>query len=46
MSEISKIKGLIMPQGMGESHRVLIQYKGEGTPELRGFSFKNEKGNL
>jgi len=46
MSEISKIKGLIMPQGMGESHRVLIQYKGEGTPELRGFSFRNEKGNL
>jgi SAM-dependent MidA family methyltransferase len=46
MSEISKIKGLIMPQGMGESHRVLIQYKGEGAPELRGFSFKNEAGNL
>ena len=46
MSEISKIKGLIMPQGMGESHRVLIQYKGEGAPELRGFSFRNEKGNL
>jgi SAM-dependent MidA family methyltransferase len=46
MNEISKIKGLIFPQGMGESHRVLIQYKGEGTPELRGFSFKNEKGNL
>jgi len=46
MSEISKIKGLIMPQGMGESHRVLIQYKGEGTPELRGFSFRNEKENL
>jgi len=46
MSEISKIKGLIMPQGMGESHRVLIQYKGEGAPELRGFSFRNEKGYL
>jgi SAM-dependent MidA family methyltransferase len=46
ISEISKIKGLIMPQGMGESHRVLIQYKGEGAPELRGFSFRNEKGNL
>ena len=46
MSEISKIKGLILPQGMGESHRVLIQYKGAGMPELRGFSFRNEKGNL
>jgi len=46
LKEISKIKGLIMPQGMGESHRVLIQYKGEGSPELRGFSFRNEKENL
>ncbi len=46
MSEISKIKGLILPQGMGESHRVLIQYKGEGAPELRGFSFRNESDNL
>jgi SAM-dependent MidA family methyltransferase len=46
MREISKIKGLILPQGMGESHRVLIQYKGEGTPTLRGFSIRNEAGNL
>ncbi|HDH13665.1 MAG TPA: class I SAM-dependent methyltransferase [Nitrospirae bacterium] len=40
--EISKIKGLIMPQGMGESHSVMIQYKGEGLPELRGFSMRNQ----
>ncbi len=46
MREISRIKGLILPQGMGESHRVFIQYKGEGTPELRGFSIRNEAGNL
>ncbi len=39
--EISKIKGLIMPQGMGESHSVMAQYKGEGSPELRGFSMRN-----
>ena len=41
LSEISKIKGLIMPHGMGESHSVMIQYKGKGLPELRGFSIRN-----
>jgi len=40
-SEISKIKGLIIPQGMGESHRFMIQYKGDGFPGLRGFSMRN-----
>ncbi len=40
-SEISKIKGLILPQGMGESHSIMIQYKGEGLPELRGFLMRN-----
>lgn len=44
--EIAKIKGLILPQGMGESHRVMIQYKGKGKPELRGFSLRNQSGNL
>jgi SAM-dependent MidA family methyltransferase len=46
LSEISKIKGLIMPQGMGESHSVMVQYKGERLPELRGFSMRNLAGNL
>ncbi len=46
LSEISKIKGLIMPQGMGESHSVMIQFKGDGLPELRGFSMRNLRGNL
>jgi len=41
LSEISKIKGLILPQGMGASHNFMIQYKGEGTPDLRGFSMRN-----
>lgn len=44
--EIKKIKGLIMPEGMGESHMVMIQYKGEGEPELRGFTLRNSVGKL
>ena len=44
--ELAKIKGLIFPQGMGESHNVIVQYKGEGLPELRGFSIRNQRGNL
>lgn len=42
--EIAKIKGLILPQGMGESHKVMIQYKGEGMPILRGFTLRNQEG--
>ncbi len=45
-SEILKIKGLILPQGMGESHRVMIQYKGERLPTLRGFSMRNQINTL
>jgi SAM-dependent MidA family methyltransferase len=45
-SEIVKIKGLIFPQGMGASHDVMVQYKGEGSPELQGFSLRNQKGTL
>ncbi len=44
--EVSKIKGLIMPQGMGASHNFMIQYKGDGLPGLRGFSMRNLKGSL
>ncbi|MDI6727744.1 MAG: SAM-dependent methyltransferase [Thermodesulfovibrionales bacterium] len=40
--DVAKIKGLIMPQGMGESHKVMIQYKGKTEPGLRGFSFRNQ----
>ncbi|MBI4698775.1 MAG: SAM-dependent methyltransferase [Nitrospirae bacterium] len=45
-SEILKIKGLILPQAMGESHKVMIQYKGEGLPELKGFSLRNQINTL
>jgi SAM-dependent MidA family methyltransferase len=39
--ELARIKKLILPQGMGESHQVMIQYKGPGTPELKGFTLRN-----
>ncbi|MCL4455941.1 MAG: SAM-dependent methyltransferase [Nitrospirae bacterium] len=40
--EIAKIKGLFLPQGMGESHKVMIQYKGENELRFKGFSFRNQ----
>ncbi|MFN3740696.1 MAG: class I SAM-dependent methyltransferase [Thermodesulfovibrionales bacterium] len=40
--EIARLKSLILPEGMGESHKVMIQYKGEGHPQLRGFKLRNE----
>ena len=40
--EIARIKKLIMPQGMGDSHMVMAQYKGEGLPQLKGFSIRNQ----
>lgn len=39
--ELARIKKLILPQGMGESHMVMVQYKGTGNPVLRGFSLRN-----
>ncbi len=39
--ELARIKKLILPQGMGESHMVMVQYKGEGAPTLRGFALRN-----
>ena len=44
--EISKIKGLLLPQGMGESHKVMAQYKGEGEARLKGFDIRNQMGLL
>lgn len=44
--DLAKIKGLIFPEGMGESHKVLIQYKGKESPILRGFSLRNQKKRL
>jgi SAM-dependent MidA family methyltransferase len=40
--EIARIKKLILPQGMGESHKVMIQHKGVEAPGLRGFSIRNQ----
>jgi SAM-dependent MidA family methyltransferase len=44
--EVAKIKRLIFPGTMGETHKVMIQYKGDGYPELRGLSIKNQKEKL
>ena len=41
VTDTSKIKGLILPEGMGESHKVMIQYNGEKELKLRGFEFRN-----
>lgn len=40
--EVSRIKKLILPGTMGETHKVIIQYKGSHKPELRGFAIKNQ----
>jgi len=44
--EVAKIKGLILPGTMGESHKIIVQYKGGKSPELKGFSMKNQVGRL
>ena len=44
--EIAKIKRLILPGTIGETHKFMIQYKGKGHPVLRGFSIKNQKDRL
>jgi SAM-dependent MidA family methyltransferase len=37
------IKQLIIPGGVGDTFKVLVQHKGVGDPALGGFSFKNMK---
>jgi SAM-dependent MidA family methyltransferase len=44
--EVAKIKKLILPGTIGETHKVLVQYKGKAKPELRGFTIKNQKDKL
>ena len=44
--DIGKIKGLILPQGMGESHKVMIQYKGNRKINMKGFLLRNYKDRL
>jgi SAM-dependent MidA family methyltransferase len=40
--ELARIKKLFMPQGLGESHKVMIQAKGIDAPGLKGFSIRNQ----
>jgi SAM-dependent MidA family methyltransferase len=44
--ELARIKKLILPQGMGESHMVMVQYKGKGAPVLKGFNLRNRRRYL
>ncbi len=44
--EVAKIKRLIFPGTIGETHKVMIQYKGNANPKPRGFSIKNQKDKL
>jgi SAM-dependent MidA family methyltransferase len=44
--EVARIKRLIFPGTLGETHKVMIQYKGKGEPKPRGFSMKNQKDKL
>jgi SAM-dependent MidA family methyltransferase len=44
--DTAKIRGLLMPGTMGETHKVMVQYRGESPPELRGFRLKNEAHTL
>jgi len=37
----ARIKNLILPDGLGESHKVLMQYKGDRLLTLRGFALRN-----
>ena len=39
--EVARIKGLIMPGGLGESHKVMVQFKGNDDIKLRGFKIRN-----
>jgi len=44
--EVARIKRLIFPGTLGETHKVMVQYKGKGKPELKGFSMKNQAEKL
>ena len=44
--EVARIKRLIFPGTFGETHKVMVQYKGRGNPQLQGFVMKNQAGKL
>jgi hypothetical protein len=39
-SVVRNLKTLVMPGGLGSTHKVLILGKGVGSPALQGCSFK------
>lgn len=43
---LSQVKQLILPQGLGETHKVVVQSKGVVDHELRGFTLRNELRKL
>ncbi|QWR76261.1 class I SAM-dependent methyltransferase [Candidatus Magnetomonas plexicatena] len=44
--QAAKVKRLITDGGMGVSHKVMIQYKGDEAFTLRGFSLRNRVASL
>lgn len=44
--ELARIKRLILPEGMGDSHKVMVQHKGLNTHRLKGFSIRNRVMSL
>ena len=40
------VSSLISPDGFGETHKVLAQYKGKSDPQLRGFTLRNRMSAL
>ena len=41
--DILKVKGLLLPGTMGQTHKVMVLYKGPGElPKLRGFQMRNQ----
>ncbi|KPK43361.1 MAG: hypothetical protein AMK74_07025 [Nitrospira bacterium SM23_35] len=44
--EVARIKRLIFPGTLGETHKVMVQYKGRGYPQMQGFSMRNQAGTL
>jgi len=40
--ELGRVKKLFLPQGFGDSHKIMIQHKGIGIPTLKGFSIRNQ----
>lgn len=45
-SGYGRISTLISPVGMGESHKVMMQYKGQRNPQLKGFALRNQANTL